>query len=102
MNTATMTEKKAIESMKKEEEKEKKEVCCLECGVSTQGRKIRSLWNNVLCEKCGEEDEEEEEIAEEDCTRKKCFECGETKSCGLYNENHEWRCVDCNGEDDEE
>jgi hypothetical protein len=50
------------------------EVCCLECGVSTQGRKIRSLWNNVLCEKCGEEEVEEEEEEEEleDC------ECGYT------------------------
>jgi hypothetical protein len=27
---------------------------CVECGCSTQGRKIRSLWNNVLCERCGE------------------------------------------------
>ena len=34
---------------------------CGECGVSTQGRKIRSLWNNTLCEKCGEESEEEDE-----------------------------------------
>lgn len=29
---------------------------CGECGVSTSGRKIRGLWNNTLCEKCGEED----------------------------------------------
>jgi hypothetical protein len=35
---------------------------CGECGVSTQGRKIRSLWNNTLCEKCGEESEDEEEF----------------------------------------
>jgi len=36
---------------------------CAECGISTAGRKIRSLWNNVLCEECGEhsDDEEEEE-----------------------------------------
>ena len=31
------------------------EAKCLECGVSTHGRKIRSLWNNSLCEQCGEE-----------------------------------------------
>ena len=43
--------------VKKEEDEGSK---CGECGVSTQGRKIRSLWNNTLCEKCGEEDEEEE------------------------------------------
>ena len=40
---------------------------CGECGVSTQGRKIRSLWNNTLCEKCGEEsDDEEDEDEDED------------------------------------
>ena len=27
---------------------------CGECGTSTQGRKIRGLWNNALCEKCGD------------------------------------------------
>jgi hypothetical protein len=40
---------------------------CAECGTSTKGRKIRSLWNNVLCEVCGEhsdDDEEEEEAGE--------------------------------------
>jgi len=42
-------------------------VCC-ECGVSTQGRKIRSLWNNTLCEECGEESDDDKE--ECDC-------CGE-------------------------
>jgi hypothetical protein len=49
-----------------------------------------------------EEDEEEEECREEDVTRRECYECRETKSCGLYNENHEWRCVDCCGEEEEE
>jgi hypothetical protein len=44
-----------------EEEEEDEGSKCGECGVSTQGRKIRSLWNNTLCEKCGEEEEEEEE-----------------------------------------
>jgi len=34
---------------------------CGVCGVSTQGRKIRSLWNNALCEECGEESEEEDD-----------------------------------------
>jgi hypothetical protein len=29
---------------------------CGECGVSTQGRKIRGLWNNTLCEECGKEE----------------------------------------------
>ena len=48
-----------------EEEEEDEGSKCGECGVSTQGRKIRSLWNNTLCEKCGEEDEEEEEEEEE-------------------------------------
>jgi len=33
---------------------------CGECGISTQGRKIRSLWNNTLCEECGEESEEDD------------------------------------------
>ena len=51
-------------AIKKEEEDEGSK--CGECGVSTQGRKIRSLWNNTLCEKCGEEDEEEEEEEEEE------------------------------------
>jgi len=47
------------EEEEKEEEK-KEEVCCGECGVSTEGRKIRGLWNNLLCEKCGDILEEEE------------------------------------------
>ena len=33
---------------------ENEETECVECGVSTHGRRIRSLWNNTLCEKCGE------------------------------------------------
>tara|TARA_R110000772_G_scaffold114329_2_gene218713 strand:- start:113 stop:862 length:750 start_codon:yes stop_codon:yes gene_type:complete len=52
---------------KKEEEGSK----CGECGVLTQGRKIRSLWNNTLCEKCGEESDDEEE--DDVC----CVGCGE-------------------------
>lgn len=39
---------------------EDKDCACGECGVSTQGRKIRGLWNNELCEKCGESDDEDE------------------------------------------
>jgi predicted RNA-binding Zn-ribbon protein involved in translation (DUF1610 family) len=45
--------------IKNEEEVEIEGSKCGECGVSTQGRKIRSLWNNALCEECGEESEEE-------------------------------------------
>jgi len=44
-----------------DEDEEEEGSKCGECGVSTQGRKIRSLWNNTLCEKCGEESEEEDE-----------------------------------------
>ena len=33
---------------------------CAECGISTKGRKIRSLWNNTLCEDCGEYSDEED------------------------------------------
>ena len=33
---------------------------CAECGYSTQGRKIRGVWDNVLCEDCGEHSEDEE------------------------------------------
>jgi hypothetical protein len=38
-------------------------------------------------------DVEEEE--EEDVTRRKCVECGDTKSCGLYDSDRKWRCEDC-------
>ena len=50
------------ESEESEDEEEEEGSKCGECGVSTQGRKIRSLWNNTLCEKCGEESEDEEEF----------------------------------------
>ena len=32
---------------------------CGVCGTDTSGRKIRSLWNNTLCEICGEESDDE-------------------------------------------
>lgn len=38
-----------------DEEEEEEGSHCGECGTSTQGRKIRGLWNNTLCEECGEE-----------------------------------------------
>jgi hypothetical protein len=83
-------------------------ICCGECGVSTGGRKIRGLWDNRLCEKCGEEDDEEEEIDVDDVDApnifpyKKCCECGERSSCGNYNDDKQWFCEDCYEEDDEE
>jgi hypothetical protein len=42
---------------------------CGECGVSTSGRKIRGLWNNTLCEKCGEEDVEDDPPSCETCKK---------------------------------
>jgi len=30
-----------------------------------------------------------------DVTRRECCECGESKSCGNYNDNREWMCEDC-------
>jgi hypothetical protein len=67
----------------KTEEEEEEGSKCGECGISTQGRKIRSLWNNSLCEKCGEEsdDEEEEEVVCPRCdrTEKECEEQAEDK-----------------------
>jgi ribosomal protein S27AE len=48
---------------------------CGECGVSTQGRKIRSLWNNTLCEECGEESDDEDD----DEDRFVCGVCGKTE-----------------------
>ena len=32
---------------------------CAECGECTHGRKIRSVWNNTLCEECGDDEEED-------------------------------------------
>jgi hypothetical protein len=43
--------------VRKEGEDEDEGSHCGECGTSTQGRKIRGLWNNTLCEECGEEEE---------------------------------------------
>jgi hypothetical protein len=42
---------------------------CAECGTSTKGRKIRGLWDNILCEDCGEhtDDESEEEEGRSIC-----------------------------------
>lgn len=34
---------------------------CAECGYSTKGRKIRGVWDNVLCEDCGEHTDDDEE-----------------------------------------
>ena len=57
-----MGNEESEESDESEDEEEEEGSKCGECGVSTQGRKIRSLWNNTLCEKCGEESEDEEEF----------------------------------------
>jgi hypothetical protein len=54
---------------------------------------------------CREENkllEMEKKGQDEDVTRRECYECGETTSCGLYNENKEWRCEDCCGEEEDE
>lgn len=67
---------------------------CNECGTHGWGDERGEIDDDgdFTCEECVEKAYEEED---EDCTRKECYECGETKSCGLYNENHEWRCEDC-------
>lgn len=46
---------------------------CAECGECTHGRKIRSLWNNTLCEECGDDTDDEEEDDDEECGF--CFGC---------------------------
>jgi hypothetical protein len=43
------------------------EAVCAECGCSTQGRKIRGLWNNVLCERCGEHSDNDSEVVLSEC-----------------------------------
>lgn len=51
-----------------DEEEDEEECVCGECGISTKGRKIRGLWDNKLCEECGEHsDIEEEEEFEDMC-----------------------------------
>lgn len=50
-----------IEEKKEEEEEEEEKCVCGECGISTKGRKIRGLWDNKLCEECGEHSDMEEE-----------------------------------------
>jgi transposase len=47
----------------------------------------------------GKEQEEVEEEDEEDYTQKTCAACGETVSCGNYNEDNEFIC-ECCGEDE--
>jgi hypothetical protein len=65
-------------------EKEEEGSTCAECGISTAGRKIRGLWDNVLCEECGEHsDDEESEDGDWDGDldyTPNCHECGE--DCG--------------------
>ena len=39
---------------------------CGVCGTDTSGRKIRSLWNNTLCEICGEESDDESDEESDD------------------------------------
>jgi len=43
------------------------EAVCAECGCSTQGRKIRGLWNNVLCERCGEHSDNDSDVVLSEC-----------------------------------
>jgi hypothetical protein len=42
---------------------------CDVCGISTEGRKIRSLWNNALCEICGVYEENDNDSSEEEDKR---------------------------------
>ena len=65
------------------DDKDKRGSCCGECGVSTAGRKIRGLWDNTLCETCGEE---EHECDEDDCP--KCRR-------GVYCDCSDTRCPHC-------
>ena len=48
-----------LEELKKEQEEAVGAKCDI-CGISTAGRKIRSLWNNALCEECGADSDGEE------------------------------------------
>jgi hypothetical protein len=77
------------EEDEKEEEEEEKCVCG-ECGISTKGRKIRGLWDNKLCEECGEHSDIEEE---EDMTY--CDNC----DCALTEDTYIF-CFEKDGEDD--
>jgi hypothetical protein len=57
------------------------------------------LWAYIIQE-CGyyikyELEEEGEKLEEQDCTRKTCVSCKESKSSGLYNSEREWYCEDC-------
>jgi hypothetical protein len=38
---------------------------------------------------------------DEDVTQKKCYNCGERKSCGNYNACKEWYCDECQEDQDE-
>jgi len=78
-----------LEEEKKEEEEEK--CVCGECGISTKGRKIRGLWDNKLCEECGEHSDVEEE--DEDMTYCSTCDCALTEDVHIF-------CFEKDGEED--
>jgi hypothetical protein len=63
------------------------------------GYKMKPIPKPVEDDEAEEEEEEEEEEdpeeEEDSVTRRKCVECGDTKSCGLYDSERRWRCEDC-------
>jgi len=66
----------AMKKTHEEEEDEEKGATCAECGISTAGRKIRGLWDNVLCEECGEHSDIEEDEEDEEEETPTCGFCG--------------------------